>query len=396
MRKANHKRTREHNIRLVLKTIYSDRQISRANIARKTNLTPPTISDVVGGLIDEGLVAEIGHAPSTSGRRGILLDIVENSRQIIGIDLSRQDFRGALINLRGKIDYRVDLDIEGRDGEAALELAYDLIDELVKAAKSPILGIGVGAPGLIDSKAGVLQQAVNLNWRHLPLRNLFKDRYNLPIYSANDCQVAALAEYTFGSGKESDLPLVVINLGWGVGAGIIINGELMPGSPAGAGEIGHVRVIENGLKCACGNYGCLETIASNQAIMKKIAGIINDPDTATHLNFNPKIHEINSDFVIAALENGNGSIQRVIIEAGEALAIAASNIVGVLGSCRILVHSKMAGENPLLVETITAGLLSRTLPTLARGTQVGATTLGSDNVILGAIALVLQYELGVL
>ncbi|MCJ7735486.1 MAG: ROK family transcriptional regulator [Anaerolineales bacterium] len=396
MQKANQKRTRAHNTRLVLNTIYSEGQISRAEIARKTNLTPPTISDVVSGLIDDGLVGEMGHAPSSSGRRAILLDIIDNSRQIIGIDLSRKDFRGAITDLRGKIDYRVNLDIEGRDGEKALLLAYDLIDDLVETAKSPILGIGIGAPGLIDSSDGVLQQAVNLNWRHIPLRNLFQDRYNLPVYLANDCQVAALAEYTFGTSVDNNLPLVVINMGWGVGAGIIIAGRLLHGSPIGAGEIGHVRVVENGLKCACGNFGCLETIASNEAIIKRMESIIFDTPQPSLEKSTPNPNKVDFQDVIAALENGNGEVQQIIYDAGEALGIAAANLVGVLGPCRILIHSRIASLNPLLIETIRDTMIERTLPTLARATSVGATTLGSDNVILGATAQVLQYELGVL
>ena len=396
MQKADQKRTRAHNTELVLKTIYSNGQISRAEIARKTNLTPPTISDVVGVLIEDGLVAEIGPAPSTSGRRAILLDIVENSRQIIGIDLSRKDFRGALTNMRGNIDYRIDLDIGGRDGEDALTLAYDLIDELVKSATSPILGIGIGAPGLIDSSDGILQQAVNLNWRHIPLRNLFQDRYNLPIYAANDCQVAALAEYTFGGENLSDLPLVVINMGWGVGAGIILDGKLLHGSPVGAGEIGHVKIIDEGIKCACGNYGCLETIASNQAIMHRMQAIILNSSRSPLKKFTSNPANINSDSVIEALENGNGEVQQIVYDAGEALGIAAASLVGVLGPCRILIHSRIASLNPLLVETIRETMFKRTLLALARATEVGATTLGTDTVILGATALVLQYELGVL
>jgi predicted NBD/HSP70 family sugar kinase len=395
MRKADHQRTRAHNSQLVLKTIYSNRMISRADIARKTSLTPPTISDVVSDLIDDGLIAEIGHAPSTSGRRAILLDIVDNARQIIGIDLSRKIFRGAITDLNGQVGYRVDLDIGGRDGQKALALAYDLLDDLVESAESPLLGIGIGAPGLIDSSDGILQQAVNLNWRHIPLRNLFQDRYNLPIYLANDCQVAAQGEYTFGGGNETDMPLVVINMGSGIGAGIIISGKLLHGSPIGAGEIGHIKIAEHGSRCACGNYGCLETIASTQAIINqviKIGGVGQFLASSS----NPGAAKVTSESIIQALESGNQEIQQIIIQAGEALGIAAASLVGILGPARILIHSKIASSSPLLVETIRETMVKRTLPALARVTEIGATTLGSDNVILGATALVLQNELGVL
>ena len=398
MQKASQKRTKAYSTQLVLKTIYSNGQISRADIARSTNLTPPTISDLVGKLIKDGLVKEIGHAPSSSGRRAILLDVVDASRQIVGIDLSRQDFRGALANLRGKIENRLDLNLGRKDGEEALSLVFALIDKLVETAKSPLLGIGIGAPGLIDASEGILQQAVNLNWRHIPLRNILHERYRLPVYMANDCQAAALAEYTFGRDIESEneLPLVVINMGWGVGAGIIIDGKLLHGTPVGAGEIGHVKVIDGGMQCACGNYGCLETVASSQAITKRMSAIMADNPHSSLKKFVTDPSKITSENVIEALENGNKDVQQIIYKAGEALGIAAANLVSVLGSCRILIHSKIARSNPLLVETIRETLSQRTLPSLVRATEVGVTSLGSDNVILGASALVLHHELGVL
>ncbi len=184
----------------------------------------------------------------------------------------RRDFRGVLTNLRGGIQQRLELPLEGRDGEAALALVYELADGLVALATKPILGIGIGAPGLVDSTNGVLRQSVNLNWRHVPLGTLFEERYHLPIYMANDCQLSALAAYTFQDHQDVSMPLVVINVGWGVGAGIVLHGELMHGDPVGAGEIGHVVVEEGGELCACGHRGCLETVASTRAILSRARG----------------------------------------------------------------------------------------------------------------------------
>jgi DNA-binding Lrp family transcriptional regulator len=260
MEKPVPRRARVRNTQLILKTIYGNGPISRAEVARVTNLTPPTVSDVVASLIETGLVEEVGLAPSSSGRRAILLKVVDDSRQLVGVDLSREDFRGALANLRGQITHRVDLPLQGRDGDAALEMVYDLVDTLIETAHKPLLGIGIGAPGLVDAANGVLQQSVNLNWRYIAFRNLLEKRYNLSVYMANDSQVGALAMYTFGKRYEDDLPLVVINLGWGVGAGIIIDGRLLHGSPVGAGEIGHITVVSGGDQCACGN----EKLSSSQ------------------------------------------------------------------------------------------------------------------------------------
>jgi len=396
MQKATQERTRVHNTQLVMRTIYTGGPISRADVARATHLTPPTVSDVVSDLIGRGLVEEIGLAPSLGGRRAILLRVADDARQLIGIDLSRRDFRGALANLRGSINHRIELPLNGRDGEAALALVYELADALVEAATKPILGIGIGAPGLVDSAKGVLRQSVNLNWRYVPLRSLLEERYRLPVYMANDCQLSALAAYTFSDNREDLLPLVVINVGWGVGAGIVLHGELMHGNPVGAGEIGHVVVEEGGELCACGNYGCLETVASTRAIISRAREALEaNPDPSDH-RFVRNPEEITLDTLLMGYQAGNEHIREVIRQAGRALGIAASYLVGVLGSCKILVGGSGDLLGQFLIESMQDELEKRTLPALARATKLGVVETGSDMVVLGASALILQHELGVL
>jgi N-acetylglucosamine repressor len=396
MQKATQGRTRAHNTRLVMRTIYAGGPISRADVARATRLTPPTVSDVVSELIGRGLVEEVGPAPSLGGRRAILLRVADDARQLVGIDLSRRDFRGVLANLRGGIDHRIELPLDGRDGEAALALVYELADALVRAATRPILGIGIGAPGLVDSAKGVLRQSVNLNWRYVPFRTLLEERYRLPIYMANDCQLSALAAYTFRDSREDSMPLVVINVGLGVGAGIVLHGELMHGDPVGAGEIGHVVVEEGGSLCGCGNYGCLETVASTRAILSRARTALEaNPDSSLHRYMrNPD--EITLDTLVMGYQAGNEHVRKVIQEAGRALGIAASHIVGVLGSCKILVGGSGDLLGQFLVESMQDELEKRTLPALAKATQLGVVETGTDAVVLGASALILQHELGVL
>lgn len=396
MQKVTTSPARVRNTQIVLKTIYTDGPISRAEISRMTHLTPPTVSDVVSELITNGLVEEVGHAPSSTGRRAILLHVIDDSRQLVGIDLSRRDFRGALANLRGQIKHRVDLPLQGRDGDAALALVYDLVDILVESASSPLLGIGIGAPGLVDASKGVLQQSVNLNWRYIPFSNLLQKRYNLPVYMANDCQVAALAVYTFGDDTNDELPLVVINLGWGVGAGIIIRGKILHGTPVGAGEIGHVVVVNNGVQCACGNYGCLETIASSRGIIRRVKALLDSNPRSSTNKFIAGSDQIDMDTVFNLLEAGNEDVRRVILETGQALGVVAANLVGVLGSCRILLRGEVAHFGQLLIESMREEMDRRTLPSLSRVSDVGQANVGSDIIIQGASALILHHELGVL
>jgi N-acetylglucosamine repressor len=272
MKKATRQHTKTHNSQLVLKLIYDCDKISRADIARETQLTRTTVSQVVSELIAQGLVEEVGYGESAGGKSPILLSVVSNSYHIIGVDLASDEFRGAVVNLRGEIIRAVSSPISRRSGDEALALAYKLLDTLVASTDRPLLGIGIGTPGLVDTNLGIVRRAVNLDWRDLPLGDLLKARYNLPVYIANDSQATALAEYIFG-GWPADQSLVVIKIGQGIGAGIVLEGRLFQGEGSSAGEIGHLVVVEEGRQCRCGNRGCLETVASEQAILQRAAAL---------------------------------------------------------------------------------------------------------------------------
>ncbi len=397
-KKATHEQTRIHNTRLVFSTIYEREEISRAEIARMTHLTRPTVSDVVAELIDEGLIEEIGHAPSTGGKRAILLRVDASSRCLIGLDLAREDFRGALIDLRGNIRHRVTLPLQGNDGEAALNLVYALVDALVAAAQHPLLGIGIGAPGLVDAVDGVIHQAVNLNWHDVHLCDLLQARYQLPVYMANDCQAAALGEYTFGESDASELQrakdLVVIHTGKGVGAGIVLAGRLFHGNPLGAGEIGHVVVVENGEPCQCGNSGCLETLINNRGIVRRARVLAAEGPQSMLNQLTPDLEALTFEMVCRAFDAGDEAARQVIREVGQYLGVAAAYLVGVLGGCRILLAGRLLYFGQFLLDTIQDELSRRSLAVLVQVSEVDFVSLGGDIVMLGAAALLLHHELG--
>ena len=389
--KATREQTRILNQRLVLKTVYHGEEISRAEIARVTQLTRPTVSDRVADLMEEGLVIEVGHGPSTGGKPPILVSVDRDAYHLICIDLSRQVFQGAITDLRGEIIHRDHRPLPKTDGDLALSLVYDLLDALVTTTDRPILGIGVGTPGLIDAVNGVIVQAVNQDWRNVPLRRLLEDRYGIPVHMANDCQVAALGEYTFGDngGVQN---LVVISVGWGIGSGIVLNGQLLHGNPLGAGEIGHVTVVENGKLCSCGHFGCLETVAGAEAIVQQVRELAqNRPGTP--LESGPE--EITFDKVCEMFHAGDMDVRRIMRAAGQGLGIAAANVIGTLGSCQIRLAGLLTCLGPFLLDVIREEVSKRTLAALAEKTHVDFASLGNDIIIRGAAAMLLTQELGV-
>jgi predicted NBD/HSP70 family sugar kinase len=392
VKKATRKQTKAHNRRLVFKTIYDGEAISRADIARVTGLTRTTVSEMVADLMQQGLVEEVGYGPSAGGKPPILLRAIDGARHVIGVDLARDEFHGAIVNLRGKIRHQARLPLQGRDGDAALALVYDLLDDLVGAGNSHLLGIGIGTPGLMDPVNGVVRRAVNLDWQDLPLRRLLQARYELPVYVANDCQVAALAEYVFGEGKGTD-NLVLIKVEHGIGAGIVLNGRPFYGDTFGAGEIGHVAVTDNGRVCHCGNSGCLETVASVRAILQQAQGIARQEPKSLLNQFAASPREITLEVVCQALQAGDLAVARQVQKAGRGLGIAVANLIGVLSIRRVLIAGSVTCLGPALLDVIQDEMVHRSLAAVARQTEVGMSSMGADIVILGASALVLTQEL---
>lgn len=392
MPKATRQQTRQHNSNLVLKTIYDQDGISRADIARATRLTKTTVSNIVGELVQEGFVEETGLGASDGGKPPILLKVVEDARCFIGIDLANSEFRGGIVNLRGEVSYRQQLPLHKQDGGSALDMAHTLIENLLAACSQSVAGIGIGAPGLIDPQSGVIRRAVNLDWQDLPLRRLLEERYGLPCYIANDCQAAALGEYIFE--RETSTPnLVVIKVGRGIGSGIVLNGQLYYGDGYGAGEIGHLVVVKDGELCGCGNQGCLETVASTRAIVKRARKIAqNNPNSFLH-QFADTPDDINTEIAWQAFQAGDEHIQELIREVGYYLGMATAYFVGVLNVQHIVIAGSMARFGEVLLEPIEHIMHKNSMSILADATRVHLSSLGQDIVIKGAASLLLVNEL---
>ena len=393
MKKSTQEDSRQHNSRLVLRTIYERQEISRVDISRLTGLTRTTVSEIAGRFIESGLVEEVGAAPSRGGKPAILLRVADDARHVIGIDLANNEFRGAIVNLRGQVLQRLSLPVHERDGEAALALVYNLVEQLLADAERPLLGVGIGAPGLMDPHQGMVRQAVNLDWHNLPLAELLHERFGLPIYIANDSQAAALGEFTFAN-PERLTSMIVIQAGRGVSAGIVIDGQILHGDNAGAGEIGHVCIAEDGERCRCGNRGCLETFISSRALRQRArqAAARQPGSLLNRLAAAPEALTI--DDLLQAYQDGDPAAQTVIAEAGRTMAIAVTHLASVLNINHIVLAGSLARFGEGVAEPVRQRLAHGILPALARQTHFELSALGGDIVILGAASLLLNQELG--
>ncbi len=375
--KATKHDSRRSNLQNTLDLVSEHRATSRAELSRLTGLTRAAVSSLVGELIDEGLLTELGQGTSAGGKPPTLLALNASGRDIVALDLGHRPFQGALVDLRGHIRHRVQSGNTHPVGAEAVEATLDLIATLLDKTEAPVLGIGVGTPGVVEA-SGLVLEAANLDWHRFDLGEVIATRFGLPVSIANDAQVAALAELRRHPGLGESV--LVVKLGQGVGAGVVLDSRLYRGENSSAGEIGHVQVVPDGLLCSCGNFGCLETVASVPAIMRSVGA---DPERDPW------------DALALAPLIGEEHLRNALHQAGRHLAGVLAHAAGLLGITRIVIASEIRNAGEALIDGVKESLTGRVLPTTAELIEIELSSLGADLVIAGAASAVLTDRLGV-
>ena len=354
---------RGHNRALVLQTLYHAGAMSRADLSRETGLTRVTISDLVAEFIADGIVIEMGVRETVGpGKPPILIDIDRVGHQIVGIDLSGPSaFVGAVLSLDGDVLERREVPRpDGPDGDAVYAAILDLARQLVAASTQPLLGAGIGTPGVVRPD-GLVLSSPNLGWTNFPLEAKLGADLDLPVLARNDANAAVLAEYTFGDAKAD---FMLIKIGRGVGAGLITGSQPLLGSRFAAGEIGHVVVgTDGGPRCACGKDGCLEAWLS----VSRLRDALTDEPTAR---------------------------DAILRDAGTRMGIAIAPIVAALDLSEVVVSGPADLLDGILIDSAIETLHARTLEGVFEDTLIRLTRQ-EDIVLRGAAVMVLSAQLGV-
>ncbi|MGH1548266.1 ROK family transcriptional regulator [Leifsonia poae] len=357
---------RGHNRSLVLQSLYRSGRVSRADLARTTGLTRVTISDLVGELIAEGLVVELGQRDDARpGKPAVLLDVNRGATQIIGVDLSEHAvFRGAVLDMDGRILSTVEVELAGSRGEEATAKVLTLVDRLVAATTAPVLGIGIGSPGIVDAE-GTVAAAPNLGWVDEPLQRRVAERTGLPVFVANDANVAVLAEHGFADAQGD---MMLVKVGHGVGSGLLVAGALVFGSRFAAGEIGQVMVgTDDGPEAPYDRERCLEAWLAVPRLESRVA----------------------------ASEAAGEPVAPVLREAGQRLGVALAPIVGALNLSEVVLSGPEELIDGVLLDAVGETLRNRTMAGFHSGVAIRMTSLGRDIVLRGCVVMVLSAQLGV-
>ncbi len=378
MQRGNRDLIRSINRSILLNTIKTKGEISRAAIANQTGLSPATVTTISGQLIREGLVFEKATGDSTGGRRPIMLAVNPQGGFVIGIKLMEGQVVGALTDLNATILAKDSLGLADKQVDTSVSTLFALVNRLVRSAgikKKQLMGVGIGLAGVVDFANGIVRQNPIFNWNNIHLRELLETRIHAPIYIDNDVNTLTLSERWLEPGQPAE-NFIVITLGRGVGMGIVINGQIYRGKSGGAGELGHIIVRPDGPLCDCGRHGCLETLISDRALVAE-----------ARLVLGTEIADL--DDLLRCVSLGYPRAAQILERAGTLLGLQISNLVNLFDPKLIIISGEGIRLGEVFFSAVRNSFRGAVMPGLAKDTEIRVNSWGDDIWALGAASLVI-------
>jgi len=372
------------NKSVILNKIRTDAPISRAQIAKETKLTPPTVSSNVKELIDQGIVKESKLGESQGGRKPTMLLINNQGFYVVGVDAGPEMIECILTDLSGTVLKRTSSKLPLPLTNAQfLVILKDCIRDCItdiSTTNKKIIGIGVAMHGVVDIESGTSLFAPILSLTNIPIKQELEKEFELEVKVENDARAMALGESWFGDYGELT-SMLVVNIGRGVGAGLIIDGKLYHGAQDIAGEVGHMTIDLHGDICECGNRGCLQTFTSGPAIAKRAMTRIS-------------LDSISAEEVYELAKSGNEECVTILKETGRVIGIGLTNLIHIINPQKIVLGGGVTKAKDLILPVILKTIAECALTPRAKQTEVTITTLGDDATLIGAVSLLLVDVFG--
>lgn len=375
---------REINRSSVLNTIKTHGPLGRAEIARRTGLSPATITGITAELIGKNLVLEKSPGDSSGGRPPIMLALNPSGGFVIGIKLTENTAIAALTDLEATVIAKSTTALSGNKPAQVVQDLNQVVNSLVESSgvpKKQLLGVGIGLAGIVDSARGVLRQSPISGWQDVPLRDLLKRKLRVMTTIENDVNTLTLAEKYFGSGQGVD-HFLVVTIGRGVGLGIVMNGRFYHGAGGGAGEFGHTVIDPLGPVCACGKHGCLETFVADPGLVR----MANESAGRGELS-----HPVPDVLELLSLANsGEAAAQAIFARAGKILGQSVVNLIALFNPQKIIFSGEGTRAGDFLFKPMCAAIEELALPRLLQDARIQIDPWGDDAWARGAASLVLR------
>ncbi|PFN83269.1 XylR family transcriptional regulator [Bacillus sp. AFS076308] len=378
MELANQNDIKMHSQKVILSTTMKHYPISRAKLSELTNLNKATVSLQTNSLIEKHLVSEIGVGVSNGGRKPVLLVFNKNAGYSIGVELAANYILTILIDLEGNKLFSDYFEFVFESVEALKSIFIDRIRLVTNhAPESPygIIGIGVGVHGFVNENQTVVYTP-HSNWDKVDIKNLLESHFNFPVFIDNEANAGAFGEKLYGAIKNSDNS-IYISVGTGIGLAIIINDKLYRGSDGVSGEMGHMTIEFNGKKCGCGNQGCWELYASENAFFTNLSRIKNGREMTLE-KANKMIMENDGDILIE------------IEKFGYYLGIGLANLINTFNPESIILRSNLIEANPIVLKSIKKALSNRISSYIPLKNEIFISQLNNNAAVLGAASFMIK------
>ena len=372
---------RDRNRQRVLEILRVQGQISQADIARATGLSRTTVSSLISELKEAGLVLDVDARPARvrGGRPGVQLVLRDPAQLVAGIDFGHSHVGVAIADLAHNVlaERLVELDVN-RQAVPALDRASRMFEEVLESAgldRASVLGAGIGIPGPVDRARGTAGSSTILpGWVGLQIASEMKERLGVPVQIENDANLGALAELTWGAGRDCS-NFAYVKAATGIGAGIVIDGRLLRGATGTAGEIGHTTLDEAGPLCYCGNRGCLETVASGPAIVELVGHMNGEPLTLSR--------------VVELAAAGDLRCRRAIADAGREIGVAVAGLCNLINPERVIIGGLLSRAGDVLMNSLRESIRRHSVQAAAEALDVRTAVFVERAELLGSVALAL-------
>lgn len=336
LRKGNRDLIKEINRNLVLNLIKSQGPISRTDLARISGLSPATVSGITAEFLTNGIVRKSGEGESKGGRRPVLLHLNPNAGFVVGIKLMEYSITSALTDLEAQVLHHRETPIHVTEHppspDAILANIIRVIEQTIaesQVERQRVLGIGVGMAGAVDGETGISRYSPFFNWRNVQIAEPIADHFDLPVYVENDVNALTIAEKWFGYGHGVD-HFIVVTIGRGIGAGIVVNGQFYRGAGGSAGEFGHIPLASGS------ELTTLENLASDTAMVRQAEEIV-EQGSQTKLADAPSL---TLQAIIDAAESGDHLARQLLADSGRWLGIGIATLINTLNPQLVII----AGE----------------------------------------------------
>lgn len=381
------------NESLILRLIRQKGPVSRADIVKYTNLTAPTVTNIANRLIESRMIIEYMVGESSGGRPPILLKMNPDIINVIIIHISSNKLVGYITDGDIRVINQVEYGIKDLRRDDILELMLSVIGSLKNEAAADLPGIGIVVHGPVKAKEGISVFAPNIGWRNIPMKSIVEDKFHMPVYVENDVRAMALGEYYYGTAKDIS-NMVFIKVGYGIGSGIVLGGKLYRGLSDSAGEIGHNTIDVSGPQCSCGNYGCLEAMASENALVKTMVKSIKEGrDSSVVSMASGNLEGVTPDMIYAAAHQGDVLAGRILRQVARYLGIAIANVINTFNPELVVIGGGIVRAKPLIEDIITDTAKCRALEICYGVSDIRFSNMGDEATLKGAADMVLDEVL---